>query len=115
MLVITNFIKNKFMKILLIILSILLTLLACENSERNEYINDNILFKSGGTSAYNGKMINYNLVTLDRGKNWYLINVNNKIKETTIIGNVENTYPGLVEHLIKQDSIINSLLERQEE
>lgn len=46
----------------------------------------------------------YNLRTFDGGKNWYVVDYERSTNEVKIVGDAEELYPGLVEHLDEIES-----------
>lgn len=70
------------------------------------------LTKQGGTTLYgDGKWLNYHLKSWDDGLNWYCIDYNMSTKEFKILGEVEDIYPGLLEHLESMDNLTNYVTE----
>jgi hypothetical protein len=68
-----------------------------------EFYDSIYLSRQGGTSLWNGKMINYNLRSFDGGKTWYACEYGDKMVK--ILGEVETVYPGLMKTLIAWDKI----------
>ena len=58
-----------------------------------------------GITVLGDKTINYQLVTLDGGQNWYVYSIGDN-REVQIIGPVEEVYPGLIEHLTGLEALI---------
>lgn len=87
------------------------------NLERtDEYYSNNYLTKNGGTSLFyppnwdkktQGEHFNYLLKSFDGGKIWYAIDKDKwwNDKEIVILGNANDIYPGLLEHLDGWDKI----------
>ena len=68
------------------------------------YYDSTYLSRQGGTSLWNGEMINYNLRSFDGGKIWYACEYG-KNWELKILGEVETVYPGLMKTLNAWDKI----------
>lgn len=68
------------------------------------YYNSTYLSRQGGTSLWNGTMVNYNLKSFDGGKIWYACEYS-KNWELKILGEVETVYPGLMKTLTAWDNI----------
>lgn len=60
--------------------------------------------KSGGTSLLTGTNINYDLRTFDSGNTWYAVKRNDDWG-ISIIGEAEEVYPGLLDHLEAWDTL----------
>jgi len=60
--------------------------------------------KSGGTSLLTGSNINYDLRTFDGGLTWYAVERNNDWG-FKIIGDSEEVYPGLLDHIEAMDRL----------
>ncbi len=60
--------------------------------------------KTGGTSLLTGDMISYNLKTFDGGKHWYATEYDEDWG-VIILGEAEEVYPGLLEHIEAMDKI----------
>lgn len=73
-------------------------------SKSVDYLLERYQIKSGGTSLFNGKMLNYNLQSFDGGKIWYACEYG-KDWEVIILGKAEEIYPGLVKHLDAWDKL----------
>ena len=72
------------------------------------------LRKQGGTALYyppnwdkkkNGSHFNYEIRSWDGGMNWYVIDHNFKTTEFKVLGDAEELYPGLLEHVIGMDQL----------
>lgn len=71
-----------------------------------DYYNSTYLSKQGATSLWkgsNGKVVNYYLRSFDSGRNWYAITMSDS--GTTILGPVEEIFPGLMKHLKDWDNL----------
>ncbi len=76
-----------------------------DSSERHvEQLTQHLDSKSGGTAMLTGEMFNYNLKTFDSGLTWYAIEYDNDWG-VTILGEVEEIYPGLLQHLEAMDEL----------
>lgn len=64
--------------------------------------------KSGGTKLLTGEMINYNLKTFDGGKHWYATEYDEDWG-VIILGEAEEVYPGLLEHIKVMDKIYDRI------
>lgn len=53
---------------------------------------ENYQVKNGG-STLKGKLVNYELLSLDKGTTWYVVN------DGKIVGDVNKVYPGLLKHI----------------
>lgn len=60
---------------------------------------DQYMTKRGG-SIVNGKVINYDLLSLNKGKTWYVVN------DGVIEGDVKKVHPGLIEHIEGIDKLL---------
>jgi hypothetical protein len=68
------------------------------------YYQKTFLRRQGGTS-FKGGVLNYELRSLDCGKNWYAVDC--KEGEVKILGSAEDVYPGLLAHLDGMQALIN--------
>lgn len=66
-----------------------------------KYYKETYLHKNGAVSM-NGVLINYNMISTNKGLNWYLLDANK-----AIIGEVDSVHPGLLQHLAQIDSLIH--------
>lgn len=66
--------------------------------------------KSGGTSLLTGTNINYNLRTFNSGKTWYAVELDSDWG-MTIIGESEEVYPGLLDHIEAIDRLTQHVQE----
>ena len=64
--------------------------------------------KTGGTSLLTGDMISYNLKTFDGGKHWYATEYDEDWG-VIILGEAEEVYPGLLEHIKVMDKIYDRI------
>lgn len=64
--------------------------------------------KGGGTMLLTGEWINYNLKSYDNGKHWYAIEYDDDWG-IVIIGESEEIYPGLLEHLEAMDRLTSHI------
>ena len=74
-----------------------------------EYYRSTYIRNQGCTTLWkgsHGQMINYNLLSLDGGHNWYAV-TNKDPDNTIVIGNAEQVYPGLRETLAAWDGLID--------
>ena len=75
----------------------------------NKY-NSTYLHKNGGTTTFGPKgldnpVLNYDLRSWDRGKNWYVVDNDHLTGGLKVLGPVDTIYPGLLEHLNAWDSL----------
>ena len=68
------------------------------------YYDSTYLSRQGGTSVWNGTMVNYNLRSFDGGKIWYACEYG-KDWDLKILGEAEIVYPGLMKTLLAWDKI----------
>jgi len=70
------------------------------------------LTQQGSTTLFtnDGKWLHYHLKSWDGGMNWYCINYNMKTKEFKILGEVENIYPGLLNHLLSWNKLTKHVI-----
>lgn len=83
-----------------------------DSSERNyAQLTKHLDSKGGGTLLLTGEWINYNLKTFDGGRHWYAIKYDDEWG-ITIIGEAEEVYPGLLDHLDAWDSLSKRVAKR---
>lgn len=63
-----------------------------------DYYHTTFRSKGGGTRLYNGKWIDYNLISIDSGKTWY-------DRYSNPLLPIEHRYPGFMRTLVWTDSI----------
>ena len=78
---------------------------------RMEYMTRHEGSKSGGTSLLTGTNINYNLRTFDSGKTWYAVELDSDWG-MTILGESEDVYPGLLDHIKAIDRLTQHVQEK---
>jgi len=66
--------------------------------------------KVGGTTLWNGEMVNYNLRTFDGGRTWYQVEFDDEWR-MKILGNVADLFPGLIETLDGIDALTDHVRE----
>jgi len=79
---------------------------------------------SGGTSLYypptwdkekDGDYFNYDIRSFDGGKNWYSVEIDQHCVDNhwgfKVLGDANELYPGLLEHIISWDSLTNYVAE----
>ena len=78
-----------------------------KNQRELKWYQTNYLSKQGSTLQENNTYLNYHLISLDGGKNWYAIDPDKKFndKEVKILGNANDVYPKLLNHLNAWDAL----------
>jgi hypothetical protein len=108
--------KNAFM-ITLMVLSVVLSIFLVRESNSNDKLQSTVDFyrstfmRKQGMDTLNGKRIQYELYTVDGGRDWIAVEGNMTNDNKITLGDVKKVYPGLLENIAGWDAIEEYVLE----